>query len=199
MQQAKRSIQKRLKLGPKAMSELVKPARLEIYESLQLAGPSSIADLALRLGRPADSLYYHVRKLLKIGVIEERVGQSPQRAGPGPKGSVYSVVARMLDVELDPTSRTSRKAWAEGGAAVLRLAGRDYGKALESDRVRPEGSQRNLMIRRSKVRLDAAQLKELNQHLDALNDLLYKRAENTEGELHAVTLMMTHLEERNLR
>lgn len=188
---------KTVKLGPAAMSELFKPARLEVYENLQIAGPSTIADLARRLGRPADSLYYHVRKLLAIGVIEERAAEERERGGPGRRGAVYSVVARRLDVELDPKSRRSREAWSEGGAAVLRLAQRDFAKALESGDIHADGARRNLAIRRVKVRLSARELRAVNGHLEAIHELLCKHAENTKGELHAITFVMTPLEERS--
>jgi hypothetical protein len=191
--------QKKVKLSLKGMAELFKPARLEVYENLQIAGPSSIANLALRLGRPADSLYYHVKKLLAIGVIEERSEKGRERNGPGPKGAVYSVVARFLDVELNPKSRLSREVWAECGASVLRVGMRDFTKALESGDVRPEGARRNLVLQRVKARLNASQLKEVNGHLEALQELLCRHAENTKGDLHAITFLMTPLEERNQR
>lgn len=194
-----RSKQETVRLGPKATSELFKPARLEIYEALQIGGPSSIAELATRLGRPADSLYYHVRKLLAIGVIEELPGEARESSGPGRRGAVYSLVGRLVDVALNPRSRRSREAWADGGAAVLRLVQRDFGRALESGDVRPTGPRRNLFLRRLKLRLDAAQLREVNEHIEALNELLMKHAENTAGDLHAITCVMTPLEERSER
>jgi DNA-binding Lrp family transcriptional regulator len=192
-----------VRLGPKAMTQLLKAARLEIYECLQVAGPLSIAELAARLGRPADSLYYHVRKLRAIGVIEEvelvETADEASLAGRGRPGAVYAVVSKRVDVELDPTSSRSRKAWADGGASVLRLAQRNYARALGSGEVRPEGARRNLLLRRVKVRLDAAQLKEVNQHLDALDELLCGHAENTTGELHVITCLMTPIEEPDSR
>ncbi len=192
---------KRVTLDPAAMSELFKPARLEVYEGLQVAGPSTIADLARRLGRPADSLYYHVKKLLDIGVVEERAAPSGDRGTParGRRAAVYAVVTRRLDVKLDPASPESREAWGEGGAAVLRVAQRDFAAALERPGLRGAGAGRNLALRRVKVRLDAAQLKQVNAHLDALNELLLQHAENTTGDLHAVTVTLTTLEERTER
>lgn len=186
--------QKTIKLGPKAMSELFKPMRLEVYESLQVSGPASIADLALRLGRPADSLYYHVKKLLAIGVVEEWTDGARPRSGPGRKGALF-VVTKRIDVDLDPKSRRSREAWAEGGAAVLRLAQRDYARTLDSGDIRPDGKRRNLAMQRAKVRVSPAELKQLNEQIDALRETMLKYTENTEGELHAVTYLLTPLEE----
>ena len=197
-----RKNQKRLKLGAKALAELVKPARLEVYESLQVGGPATVADLALRLGRPADSLYYHIRKLLAVGVVKEldETGSRPPRGGPGRKGAVYSIVTTRLDAKLDPDSRRSREAWTEGGASLLRLAQRNFGQALdEADGLRAEGPRRNLMLWRIKARLTPRQLRQVNEHIDALHELLVTHNDDPQGDLHAITCVMTPLEERDPR
>ena len=198
----KRPRQDVIQLGPKAMSELLKAARLEIYECLQISGPLSIAELATRLGRPADSLYYHVRKLLAIGGIEE-VGEDGARRGEattrGRTGAVYAPVAKRVDADLSPRSRRSRKAWVEGGSSVLRLAQRNLASALEGGEVRPEGARRNVLLRRVKVRLNAKQQREVNRYLDGLDELLRRHAENTSGELQAITFVMTPIEEPKRR
>ena len=187
------------KLGAKALSVLMKPARLELYESLQVGGPASVADLAQRLGRPADSLYYHVKKLLAVGVIQELADAGEGRSGPGRRGAVFSIVSRRLDAELDADSPASRDAWSDGARSLLRLAQRDFCEALDSGEARPKGVRRNVMLWRVKARLTPSKLKEVNQHIDALHDLLFERAEATQGELHAVTCVMTPLEERSQR
>ena len=51
---------------------LASPARQEVADGLQAIGPCSIADLADLLGRAPDSLYYHVRKLEKVGLVVAR-------------------------------------------------------------------------------------------------------------------------------
>jgi predicted transcriptional regulator len=51
---------------------LTSPVRIEMIGILQTHGPSSIRELAVRLGRPADGLYHHVRTLLRAGM---RVGR----------------------------------------------------------------------------------------------------------------------------
>lgn len=202
---------KSLKLDPASLSELFKPARLEVYETLQIAGPSTIAELARRLCRPADSLYYHVKKLLAIGVVEELDGaEASEVAAPsevparGRRAAVYVATRRPLGVELDPQSTESREAWSDGGAAVLRLVQRDFAAALE-ERVDGQrepcssGGRRNIALRRIKLRLDDEQLAEVNTHLDALHALLQSHTENTTGELHAITTVLTPLEERTER
>ena len=43
--------------------------RMEIIRHLQTHGPSTVFELARRMGRSADSLYYHVRRLQEVGVL----------------------------------------------------------------------------------------------------------------------------------
>ena len=48
---------------------MASPARLEILDAVRSTGPCSIADIAALLGRPADSLYYHVRQLVEVDLL----------------------------------------------------------------------------------------------------------------------------------
>lgn len=186
-------------LRPADMAELLKPLRLEIYESLQVGGPATVAGLASRLGRAADSLYYHVRKLVDIGVVERRDDESSGRSGPGRNGAVFGVAARAVMMELDMTSRRSRETWAGSVAAVLRLAERDVRAALEKGDVRTEGVRRNLLARRLKARLTDKELRRVNALQDELQALLSANADSTKGRLYATTCVMTPLEERTRR
>ncbi len=184
-----------LNLRPEVVADLFKPARLEIFESLQMSGPSSIAQLAERIGRPADSLYYHVKKLLETGVIEA-ADEMTGEGNPGRNGAVYSVAANTVVMELDLSSRRSREAWASGAAAVLRLAERGVRAAIDAGDVCTEGEGRDLFVHRSKARLSDSELKRLNGHLDAIHTLLSDRVGRTQGRFYAVTSVLTSLEER---
>ena len=58
---------------------LTSPARGEILDIVSLMGSLSIADMAEYLGKPIDSLYYHVRKLVKVGLLVEKVKRKSKR------------------------------------------------------------------------------------------------------------------------
>ncbi|MFT4540783.1 MAG: DNA-binding transcriptional ArsR family regulator [Planctomycetota bacterium] len=186
-------------LDPESISELLKPVRLEIFESLQTSGPLSIAQLSDRLGLPADALYYHIKKMTSIGVIEPQGDETPRREGPGRNGTVFSLVSRTFEFSFDAASRKSRQAWSQGAASVLRLAQRNVATALESPDVRVKGTRRNLLLRRTKARLSPAQLKEVNAHIDAVFELLAQHSNNTKGDLFAVTCAMSPIEEKRKR
>lgn len=186
---------KQMVLGPKAVTELFKPARLEIFESLQLCGPASVSELAERLGKAPDSLYYHLRKLVQVGVIEQHAEESG--AGlPGRNGAMYEVAALSVTMNLDNQSRPSREAWAKGCASVLRLVTRDVEAALDSRSAVTLGAHRNLLVQRRKARLSRSDLKRVNALLDEAHSILADNAENTSGQLYALTCTLSPLEER---
>ncbi len=54
------------------------PLRMEIVDELRDRGSSSIAELAAALVRPQPSLYYHVHRLVKAGVVR---GKEKRQAG----------------------------------------------------------------------------------------------------------------------
>src|SRR5690348_12664421 len=51
------------------MRALAAPTRQEIVDALPRLGRVSVAELANALGRPADSLYYHLRVLKHVGLV----------------------------------------------------------------------------------------------------------------------------------
>ncbi|MCP5020883.1 MAG: helix-turn-helix transcriptional regulator [bacterium] len=184
--------QKHLSLGPEAIVELFNPARLEIFESLQVTGPASAAELARRLGRRVDTLYYHLKKLQRIGVVA--VSREEGGQGPGRIGVLYRLVAMSVTMKLDLTSPTAREAWAKGSSAVLRLADRDVRAALESPDARPEGPRRNLIVRRYRARLTPAELKKANSHIQELQELFTSRSGSSKGKFHVITTVLTPVE-----
>ncbi|MGA2779183.1 MAG: helix-turn-helix domain-containing protein, partial [Steroidobacteraceae bacterium] len=63
------------------------PVRTELATTLQaLGGAATVAELAQRLGRSADGLYYHLRAMLVAGLLREQSGAGGRRfslATPG--------------------------------------------------------------------------------------------------------------------
>jgi|ERR1017187_7652657 predicted transcriptional regulator len=53
----------------KQLAALASSARPEIVDVLSQMGTVSVAELASALGRPADSLYYHLKVLKEIGLV----------------------------------------------------------------------------------------------------------------------------------
>jgi predicted transcriptional regulator len=110
---------------------LMAPVRFEIVEAMRSLAPCSVGEIAQALDRPADTLYPHLRQLLRIGVAVE----AGQRAGRTRPGKVYDLVAddfrprfrgagaaataktidRSMRSMTSIVARASRKAAAAGG------------------------------------------------------------------------------------
>src|SRR5262245_35684610 len=57
-------------ISPTQLRLLASPVRQEIVDVLESAGARSVAELGALLGRPADALYHHLRRLVAVGLVE---------------------------------------------------------------------------------------------------------------------------------
>ncbi len=176
---------RRLLTKPRELQAIGHAARVEIIETLQLHGPSTVAEIGERLGRAPDSLYHHLRILDRSGLIKR---QDDDRKGPGRRAAVYALTAVGFVAELAPgASRPFRDAYAEASSAVLRTVTRDVAREVHARDTRSQGTARNFEIQRRKVHLNPQALRELNRHVDAIHRLLDDHAKQTNGSLFTFT------------
>ena len=137
--------------SPAAWATLNAPVRCEVSEAFRCIGPCGIADVALLLDRPADSLYRHVKALVKAGFVvttgSRKVGRRSER--------LYDVVAddfapdfgRPLAAGDSATRKAEREAitvMADGFLKTARRAIRDASLAGELEMAEPG---RNFTVR----------------------------------------------------
>jgi len=153
--------------GTTLHTALASPMRLELVGLFSEAGSLSISDMAERLGRPATSLYHHVRVLEDAGVLRQ--------AGTRPKGkrfeTLYEVTAGRLELDVDTANETTSRQVGQTISAALRMAERDFLAALESDDVCTEGERCNLTGLRTHMRLSPKALARLNEFLTGIEEL----------------------------
>ena len=180
---------KRLRISdPRQRKALTSPVRIELIETLIRLGAASVAELAERMGRAPDSLYYHVRLLERVGVL--RVVER-RRSGAN-REAVYACVAERVELDCDPESEASVHAEEQSLGALLRLTERTYSRALRGGRVRAKGAARDLQAHRVRATLDAAGRRELNRRLDELLDFLRaanRRADEGGGKGRATSVV----------
>lgn len=148
---------------PAQRRALTSPIRLEIIEHFG-DETLAVADLAARMGRRPDSLYYHVRTLTEVGLLLP--------AGTRKRGKrdevLYKHIAPTIGMggeEDDPTLiDDALKALAAG----FRMSERELRDAFESRRLRTTGDERNHLCVRQRCRLRPAALKQVNRHLNAM-------------------------------
>jgi len=174
---------------------LASPTRIEIVDTLEALGDAaSVAELAAAVGRPADGLYYHLRQLAEGGLIEEVAA---------PDGRRYRSRTRKGDrlrLRYRPGATANADAVGRVAASVLRVAGRDFARALADPATVVEGPRRELWAARGKGWVDAAELAEINRLLARLMELVQKPAtERPRGRLVALSWVLAPVEAKPAR
>jgi len=152
---------------------------------LEQMGTVSVAELAAALGRPADSLYFHLRMLTRIGLVRN----AGCRARPGGKEALYHTAAPELRVQYEARDAANRKAVSAIAASMLRLAIRDFRRSFQRRNVLVSGAYRELWSLRKVGRLSRAQLAQLNHRIRGLVQEV--SSPRGHGRLYAVTVILT--------
>jgi DNA-binding transcriptional ArsR family regulator len=150
---------------PVQLRALASPLRQELLDVLEAAGPCAIAELGERLGRAPDSLYFHVRRLQKVGLVVEVERRLEGRHA----FVVYDVAARPMRIDRRKAKARDMHAVVAG---ILRLAARDFRRGLSGSGTVVEGAARNHAGARVRGWLDERQLARANEILEELGDLL---------------------------
>ncbi len=151
---------------PRAIAALAQPARQELIDTVEaLGGAATIAELAAQLGRPADGLYYHVRRLVAAGLLVP----APANGG-GERFRVPTSRSRALDYAPDDPKNAA--AVRRVVAGMLRIARKDFDRGLAIPDVVTHGAHRALWASRAKAWVGPAELAEINALLARLVALL---------------------------
>lgn len=147
---------------------LASPVRQEIVDGLSAMGPVSISTLARTLGRSPNALYFHIRKLEKLGLVVSR-------DNPGARGrpsQVYDVPGRPMALAYRPGEPKTREPMAKLVRSMTSSATRSFIKAYRPEIAVVKGFERNLWASRSKRHLSQREIEVVNHHLRALVALL---------------------------
>jgi len=180
-----------------ALTALVSTVRQEIVDTIEaIGGNAAVSDIAAQLGRPADGIYYHLRRLVDSGVLRE--GDDP---GDG-SGRRYSTAAQRgtrVRLKYGRGSRADNATVARVVAGLLRTAERDFVRALRSGTASGEGALRDLWASRLKGWVGEAELREINQLLVRLGELLQQPRDPRRDRLITLAWMLAPIDERPLR
>ena len=172
------------------LAALNSPVRARIVESLSAHGPSSVREIADRLGRLPESLYYHLRPLVNVGIVVFKEKRKVRRRAE----AVYQLAARRLVIDPRQRSKEYIEALAGTCSAVLRLADRNYRAAIDRGGFALDGPRRSLMVRHYTLRLNRAGLSRLNRLLDGVAEM-YDGQDGAEGDdPYSVTIVLSQLQ-----
>ena len=173
------------------MRALAAPTRQEIVDVLPGMGTVSVAELATALGRPADSLYYHLRILNRVGLV--------RRAGSQRLNGRRETLFRAIAPEMSLCYELGRK--GNGSqvnaiiASMLRLGIRDFSNSFKTADASVSGPNRELWALRKTGWLSQAQIAEVNRYIEKLMHVM--EVPGRDGRLYAVTIVVTPLSRRS--
>lgn len=140
---------------------------VEVKPALDIRGRRTVWDLGKALGMPSDALYFHLRKLVRAGLVVVGGTRTTSRRD----AILYALPAKGLKIEHEDKPAARRMA-QRLLAAALRSAARDFSAGLESGRGVTNGPRRNLWGGRLKGWLSPADQAHVNKLLGELCDLL---------------------------
>lgn len=173
---------------------LASPTRIEIVDTLESFGEAvTVAELAAQMGRPADGLYYHLRQLAKGGLIEEEAAADGRRYRTRSRGG------DRLRLRYQPGETANADAVKRVASSVLRVAERDFHRAIADPDTKVAGPQRELWAARGKGWVGNKELAEINQLLSRLMDVLQQPRSPGKGRLVSLSWVLTPLPKRASR
>ncbi len=168
------------------IAALGSPARQEIVDGLQALGPASLSELGSALGRAPDSLYYHVRKLLRVGLVV----QTGTR-GEGVREEALFDTPGQLVIDHEPATAGEKANLLRVLAATLRAAERDLRTAFASGlAIYRRTARRNTWGARTKGWLTRDELREVREHLESAAAILAQGRKRRGAALHTVTFAL---------
>ena len=178
----------------KRIAVLATPIRVELVTTIQaLGGAATVAKLALQLGRPADGLYYHLRALVRSGLVEE------QAETGGRRYRLKTPPGERMSLRYKPGANSNAKAVARVASSMSRLARRDFVRALSRVDTVAEGPARELWVARLRGWVDKVELAEVNRLLQRLADLLLRTRPTRSGKLVALHWILAPIDAKPTR
>ncbi|WP_158755401.1 helix-turn-helix domain-containing protein [Dyella sp. S184] len=178
----------------KRIAVLSTPIRIELVTAIQaLGGVATVAELAMQLGRSADGLYYHLRTLVRGGLLEEIIDADARRY------RLVTAPGERMRLRYKPGATANAKAVARVAASMSRLAQRDFVRALANSDTIVEGPARELWVARLRGWADPADLLEVNRLLQRLSDLLLGTRPKPDGKLVAFHWILAPIDAKPAR
>ena len=172
---------------PQQIAELVSPVRMEILDAMSSLAPCSIAELAEELGRPADSLYYHVRKLVKCGLLLD----AGAREKGGRTETLFGVHAKRMRVAHDHRDEERMQLIADASSAMLRQADRNLRTELLSGNDTGDGLRRHTGAGRNRAWLTPREIEQVNRLVARIANIYMGAERRKSATLHSFSFAMS--------
>jgi hypothetical protein len=172
---------------PAAIEALASPVRQELVDTLfVLGGTATAAELADALGHHADGLYYHLRVLCEVGLIDEIAANQGRERTFRLTGDARAPLR--LAYENGPRGNTGALMTYVSG--LLKVAGKDFEQAVVAADTVVDGHRRELWASRNKGWLSLSDIEEVNALLERLCDLVSQTRSDERNTLMTLAFVL---------
>lgn len=160
---------------------MIAPVRFEMLEAMRGVAPCSVGELAAALDRPADSLYPHLRQLVKIGVVRE----AGARAGRTRPEKIYDLAADdFRPVFRDAGAKVAGRVVDRSIQTMAGIVARTSRKTGAAGRYVYTEAEQNVVGKIETAWLTAEEFAGLREKLRGIKRYLDKRKKRRAGTLH---------------
>jgi hypothetical protein len=174
---------------PRQLRAISSSIRRDILDTVAALGAMPVAELARRLDRPADRLYYHTRLLERVGLLR----RTPGVGDSGRSEDVFDVPARPIYIVYETASARHRAAMRSMVGALLRQARNEFTAAYVPGVAIVEGADRDLWAGRVTGVLDRGSRRRVVELLEELVRIFQSASrESADGRpLHQLTFVLS--------
>ena len=174
---------------PAQMRALASPVRMRIISILEKREECSVRNIAAHLGMQPESVYYHVHKLVKLGLVAEK-GRGPGAARPAP---VFQLVAERIHVDWTNTQPAYRAALKKAVRTSHRLSERAMQEAIDDPACSINRPGAQARFQQESVMLGEAHRRELLERLEELDRFLAEKHDPAAEDVYVVTIAVAPL------
>ncbi len=163
-------------IKPDQLQCLTSPIRGDIIDHLVGRGPMAIKQIAASLGRQPSSIYYHIEKLLEVGLIEEAGRQVVNRRTE----ILYKTPGKKMRVKKALANPDNRDVITQTVFGLLRQSQRDFERGYERSSMKIDGDDRNMGFFRLVNRPSPESLAEINGYLERIAEILWSERDEAQ-------------------
>ena len=169
------------------LEALTSPSRFDILTAVGSLGVCTASEIAKVSGRTQSSLYFHLDKLVAVGLLwrEEHPG-----------GARYQTPGELLSVRYEPSDPVRLELLTRTVSTVLRGIERAVRRALETGTAKVKGKNVDTIFASHRAYLTRDELREVTAHVEEINRICARARQSREGKLHTFVACMAPLPPR---
>ena len=157
---------------------------VDIYSALGRGGSLTAQEIAARVGRTRQNIYFHLKKLEAVGLVRV-VELRPAVRRPE---AIYALVTRRVRLEPPVGRSASGGAFSSTYGKLFRTTSREFSAAARSGRLAQSGEPRDWVVAKGVARLTSAQRRRVRRHFLEIAKIVDEARDATTGEVWTVLL-----------